>query len=301
MRQLKNLKKSLLLTSFKALTNPNYSRQILKIVFGMTTIVFTVAYVAGNFVVTQPEAAQKKELKPTQPPLATDNRLPERDATAEASARVQLDRAMRLAKNSRFQDAITEANKIPSDSLSYQQAQQLISQWSEQMLRADAEQRDIQQRLKAEHESNRQHLQLAQQALTQNDWSTALQEAEQISNNPLLKQQRDDIIQEAEPYEHEQRAQRFLEQGELENAVYEANRLPKVAPWKEKNKIILEHVSQRLADKRVAGEWNKRCRALTKDNISRCPNLDDLRGIVEMLPPPRWLPKLIASSRKARR
>jgi hypothetical protein len=176
---------------------------ILKVLISLTTIAVGMAaisgatYIAASFVIAQLEA-QHKESQPTYSPgdareriaSGTDNKLQEQDSLAQGSAKILLDRAMQLAVRNRFQAAIAEASKIPSSSIHYQQAQQSINLWSEQVLQKDAEQRDAQQRLQSEQESNQQHLQLAQQALNQNDWSTALQEAQQISNDPLWQQQK---------------------------------------------------------------------------------------------------------------
>lgn len=216
----------------------------------------------------------------------------------ELQATMLLDRARRLAIAHRFEDAIAEANKVPFDSLLYQQTQLEITRWVEQAQQKEAEQRAIQQ-------SNYQHLQAAQQALDQEDWRTALQAVNQINVNVanqdlFWQQQKDSVVQKIEPYQHEQKAQELLDQGELRNAYDEVSQLPPVAPWREKQAIILEAISQRLADKKVAETWNKRCRSLSQGNISRCPSLDDVKEIVDLLPSTRWLPGLTSSGRKSK-
>jgi hypothetical protein len=217
----------------------------------------------------------------------------------EDSAKMLLNRARRLAAISRFEDAIAEANKVPFDSLLYPETRQAIDQWSAQALQQEAEQKAIQQ-------SNQQHWHLAQLALDQDNWQTALQEVNQINvnatnQNSFWQQQREDMVQKIEPYQHEYKAREFLEKGELENAVYEVNQLLPIAPWREKRNIIIEQVKQKLTDNEVAQKWDARCRALTQGNISRCPNLEELKEFVDLLPSTRWLPGLNSPGRKSKR
>lgn len=306
------------------MTKPSRSSRILQALFSTVTIVVGmtaiagVTYVASSFVLAQLESQQRSQQasefkRGQQPPGYSTPTAPSvaitahsQDPLADGAATMQLDRAGQLAARGKFKEAIAEANQIPFSSLLYQQAQQSIHQWSEQALQREAEQRAVKQTLQAEHERNQRHLQLAQQALDRNDWSTALQEANQINVNPinydpLLQQQRDNVIQRAKPNEHEQKAKQFLNQGELENASYEAKQLPEIIPWRAKKENILEQVKEREADKKVAKKWNTRCRTLTKDNISRCPNVDDLKGVAELLPSTNWLPKFISPGRKSKR
>jgi len=293
------------------------SNRTLQILTGMTTVMVGMAAVAGltyvvtGFVMAQLEVQQtvkerqNSELYPQQfdqiKQQNSGGNIPqEQDSVVEISAKIQLNHAMQLAATDNLQAAIAEANNIPSSSLFYQQAQPFIRQWSEQILQQEAKQRAIQQKLQAEHENNQLHLQLAQQALAKNDWATALQEARQVSSNSPWQQRRDAIVQRAEPYEYEQRAKQFLDQDELENAINEAGKLPLIAPWIEKKSIIIAQARQRLADKRVATKWNDRCREWADSNISRCPNVEDIKTIEEILPT-NWLSKLLPASRKSKR
>ncbi|MBW4693338.1 MAG: hypothetical protein KME27_16420 [Lyngbya sp. HA4199-MV5] len=249
---------------------------------------------------SQPSSTQPTPPKRTQdeqiiPPVENPIQV---QKSNEMQATMFLDRARRLAVANRFEDAIAEANKVPFDSLLYPETRQAITQWSEQVQQQEAEQRAIQQ-------SNEQHLQVAQQALEQNDWKTALQAVNQLNihatnQNAFWQQQKDAMVQTIEPYQHEHKAREFLDQGELENAVYEAKQLPSIAPWQEKKALIIEQVTQKFADKAVAKKWNERCQTLTQGNISRCPYLDDVKEIVHLLPSTRWLPGLNSPRRKSR-
>ncbi|PSB29793.1 hypothetical protein C7B82_10575 [Stenomitos frigidus ULC18] len=283
---------------------------VVAIAMGLTVFSGVVYVILAKLEVLQ--RSQPSTVESTQPRLNQDEQsIPKAESPTdtqngnEMQAKMLLDRARRLAVGNRFEDAIAEASKIPVNSLLYQQAQQAINQWSGQSLQQEEEQRALQQKLEAMHESNQKHLQLTQQALDQNDWETALQEVNQINanqtnQNSLWQQRRDDMVQKIEPYQHEHKAQDFLDDGELENAMYEANQLPKVAPWKEKTDIITDQVKQKLADKEVAKKWNMRCQTLTQNNISRCPNLDELKELVDFLPPARWLPRLNSPGRKSK-
>lgn len=215
----------------------------------------------------------------------------------EDQATMLLDRARRLAIDNRFKDAIAEANKVPFDSLLYPETRQAIAQWSEQVQQQEAEQKAIQQ-------SNQQHLQAAQQALDQNDWQTAIQAINQINVNAidqnLWQQQKDAMVQTIKPYQHEHKAREFLDRGELENAAYEANQLPSVAPWEEKKTLIIEKAAKKAAEKMAAEKRDKHCETLTQGNMSQCPTLDELERIVDLLPSARWLPGLNSPGRKSR-
>ena len=138
-------------------------------------------------------------------------------------AEVQITQAKELSKDSRFKDAIVLAQQIGVNSDFYSEAQQLISQWSEEMVKIASnqyQQGNLKQAIgiasaipvnnswgqKAEQSiqqwnqewtQNQSNLQVAQKAIDEKRWQDAINEAKKINNNAYWQKQSEQIIQKA--------------------------------------------------------------------------------------------------------
>lgn len=236
------------------------------------------------------------------------------DPLADAAAKMHLDRARRFAAIGKFKEAITSANNIQLESPSYGMARQSINQWSDQLLQSaqrlyaanklsvafdyakavpatsDAfpnaqqllQQWEEQQQL--DESNNQQHLQMAQQALDQEDGITAIQEAEQITSDPRWQAQKNAILQKAELWSRVQKAKQLIEQGEPENAINEARRLPTAPPWLERRKLLIEEATQVSADGEADKKRREICQNITIGLLSECPNSTDILGSLSKFP-----------------
>ena len=137
----------------------------------------------------------------------------------------QLDRAIELATQSNFKEAIALAAQVPVAKNNHLEAQKLISQWSEkifQIANSKYEEGNLEEAVgillsdipddspmttkakmtitqwNEEWEQNKTHLQEAQQAIDENRWQDAINAAKKISNNDYWQKQSEPIIQKAE-------------------------------------------------------------------------------------------------------
>ncbi len=151
-----------------------------------------------------------------------------------------------------LQTALAEGNwdsanamvaKIPPGSPAYRDAQEQMQQW------------------RLEDDRNRQHWQLAQQALSHGDGAAALQAAGQITAQLSWSQPKATVIaaaqqlqlqvlaqQQAAAKEQEyaqvwQAAQQHLKQREADNAIAAANNLPDSALWQERKQKVMASAS----------------------------------------------------------
>lgn len=246
--------------------------------------------------------------------------------TAQTSNQIrsQFDKAEQLAANGSYRDAIAQASTIPTDSPFFLAAQQAIERWSNRLLQmaegcyqmmasctsdkqidyavtiataipdhspvyAKAQQR-IQQ-WQTEQRKNEWSLQAARQALQQNDWETAEQEAAKMTDHPLWQREKLAILQavqsvaEAEEYaEIERSALQYLENDDLENAIYEAQKLPDVPPWSSKKKMLLEKIQIAVEEAQNQAKWQRRCQRLTDGLLTDCRDL--IRDLLGQVPIP---------------
>ena len=141
----------------------------------------------------------------------------------EGQAEVQLTEAKQLAEQNRFKDAITLASQVFANSNVYSEAQQLISNWSEEIFKiasnkyqegnlkeaiaiaeaiptsnpwAKKSQESIQQ-WNEDWTQNQNHLQVAQKAIDESRWQDAINTAQKINNNAYWQKQSEEIIQKA--------------------------------------------------------------------------------------------------------
>ena len=141
----------------------------------------------------------------------------------QGHAQKQLAEARELAAHSKLQDAIAKAGQITSDKNIYQEAQQLIDQWSKQILQvahneyqkgklseakaiagaisADnpwaQEARETIQQWDEEWQQNENYLQEAQKKLDERRWHDAIKEAQKVSKNKYWQTKSASIIQKA--------------------------------------------------------------------------------------------------------
>lgn len=189
-------------------------------------------------------------------------------------ASAQLDQAQQQADRGELPQAIRSATQIVSGE-ARQAAQQRIEAWSERIL-ADAERhywqpqsqldralaiaatipissptylkaRAKMQQWQQDEAANQQHWLAAQQALQQEQFDNALAHAQQISQHPSWKLQRDfmiQVVQEKQQQMHHdttwKTAEDFLQQGEPENAIAMADRLPNEVPWGERKQQVID-------------------------------------------------------------
>ena len=139
-------------------------------------------------------------------------------------AQEQIAKAIELAEQNKFPEAIALAFQIPSDRKAYSQAHQLISEWSEKILQiasdryqegnlkeatalvesvptnspSAAKAKSMIQQWDEEWQQNQTHLQAAQKALADGLWQDALDSVKQVSNTVYWQQQSQPIIQKAE-------------------------------------------------------------------------------------------------------
>ncbi|MDJ0634470.1 MAG: serine/threonine-protein kinase [Xenococcaceae cyanobacterium MO_188.B29] len=137
----------------------------------------------------------------------------------------KLDRAIELATQSNFKEAIALATQVPVANNNHLEAQKLISQWSERIFQTASskyEEGNLEEAVgillsdipddspmttkvkmtitqwNDEWEQNKTHLQEAQQAIDENRWQDAINAAQKISNNNYWQKQSEPIIQKAE-------------------------------------------------------------------------------------------------------
>ena len=136
----------------------------------------------------------------------------------------QLAEAKSFAEQSRLKDSIDLASQIPQDTRIYPEAQQLISQWSEQIFQiannkyqegnlesaiaiaqAIPEDSNITTKLQAtiklwnlDWELNQKYLKAAREKLDDKQWRDAIDEAKKIKNNKFMSKQSQEIIKKAE-------------------------------------------------------------------------------------------------------
>jgi hypothetical protein len=186
----------------------------------------------------------------------------------------QLEQAKRQAEKGEFAQAIQTASQVSSSSSCYDEAQQLIKQWSERILeiaetyylqpsnqcnqaltiaRAIPASSPIYSKAQEQLQKwqqlctdNTRHWFNAQQALNQGQLDTALNEAQQIVAHPFWALQRDRLLQTVQTIQLQQqyeaawkRSDSFLEQGELKNAITTANQLPDTVPWGERKQRLI--------------------------------------------------------------
>ena len=142
---------------------------------------------------------------------------------SQAEAKGKLAQARKQAEQSRFKDAIAIVSQIPEDTDVYSEAQQLRSQWSEQMFQIASnryQEGNLQeataialsvpadspwgqkveatiQQWNEEWQQNQNHLQTAQKGLEERRWQDAINAAEKVSNTTYWQQQSAPIIQKA--------------------------------------------------------------------------------------------------------
>ena len=142
----------------------------------------------------------------------------------QGQAQKQLAGAIKLAEQGRFPEAIALAVRIPVTMKVYSEAQQLISQWSEQIFQIASDRyqegnlkeaialvesvpvdsplatkaKAIIQQWDEEWQQNQTHWQEAQKALDKGLWQDALNAAKKISNTTYWQKQSEPIIQKAE-------------------------------------------------------------------------------------------------------
>jgi len=141
-------------------------------------------------------------------------------------------------------NAIYPISVIPSVSDHYNTAQVLIKQWHE------------------EYANNREHIQVAQVALKQEDASQVQQVLEQVSVHPFWQDQAKAIRQEVGFLVTYQTAEAFMERHEWENAIAEASKLPNVQPWMERKFNLISRAEatlqrQELCKTVTLGLWQK--------------------------------------------
>ncbi|MBW4581414.1 MAG: hypothetical protein KME42_17735 [Tildeniella nuda ZEHNDER 1965/U140] len=236
------------------------------------------------------------------------------DPLADAPAKMHLDRAGRFAAIGKFKDAIASANNIQLDSPSYGTARQSINQWSDQLLQSaqrlyavnklavaldyaravpatsdafpNAQQllQQWEEQQQIDESNNQEHLQMAQQALEQEDGITAAQEAGQMTNDPRWQAQKTAMMQRAELWSRVQKAKQLIEQGEPENAIHEARRLPIAPPWLEKRNRLIEEANQLIADEEADRRRREICQDVTVGLLSECPNPADILDSLSNFP-----------------
>ncbi|MGK7899188.1 MAG: protein kinase [Xenococcus sp. (in: cyanobacteria)] len=141
-----------------------------------------------------------------------------------AQTEVQLTEARNLAAESKLKDAIALATQIPEDTKLYLEAQQLISQWSEQIFQIASNKYQegdletaiaIAKAVPSEHsvaekvevtieqwnqewQQNQTFLATAQKNLAQGRWQDAINSAQKVSKTNYWQQQSQPIIQKAQ-------------------------------------------------------------------------------------------------------
>lgn len=80
--------------------------------------------------------------------------------------------------------------------------------------------------------------------------------------------------------------------GDLENAIYEAQKLPDVSPWLGKKKMLLEKIQIAVEEAQNQAKWQRRCQRLTDGLLTDCRDL--IRDLLGQIPlPAAKLPKLL--------
>lgn len=142
----------------------------------------------------------------------------------QGQAERQLAEAIKLAEQSKFQEAIALAVQVPVAMKVYSEAQQLISQWSEQVFKIAGDQYQegnlkeavalvesvsintpLATKAKAlikqwdeDWQQNQTHLQEAQKAIEKGLWQDAINAAQKIGNTVYWQKRSEEIIQKAE-------------------------------------------------------------------------------------------------------
>ena len=158
--------------------------------------------------------------------------LPSQDSSPYSQAKTELIntvnecrilQAKLLAERGDFAKAITEANKVPKNQSLSEYSQQLINVWSEKIIDQATENyensgdvdnaiitlkvipstnsyyknaQELTQQWQKQNNTNKEYLNLAQRALTQNRYNDAIAAANKISNTPYWNIKKKEIIQE---------------------------------------------------------------------------------------------------------
>jgi serine/threonine-protein kinase len=141
-----------------------------------------------------------------------------------AQTEIKLNRAKELADQSRLKDAIALAAEIETDTNTYAQAQQLITQWSEKIFQVandkyrqgnfkeaiaiataipvdsflHAQAQTAIEQWQEELKKNETYLQAAQKALEERRWQNAIDTAKKVSKTSYWQKQTKPIIQKAQ-------------------------------------------------------------------------------------------------------
>ena len=136
----------------------------------------------------------------------------------------QLTTATKLAKGSRYKDAINLAIQIPQEQDIYTESQKLVSQWSQNIyqiasnkyqegdlenaiaiLQAIPDNSPLSKKIQttskqwqADWEQNQTHIEAAQKGLDEKRWQDAINEAKKVKNNPYWLDQSKELITQAE-------------------------------------------------------------------------------------------------------
>jgi serine/threonine protein kinase len=148
----------------------------------------------------------------------------EADTLLEECYMEQLTKAQDLANQSKFKDAIHLASQIPKDMNIYSKAQELISQWSQQIYQiannkyqegkleeaiaiaqavptSSPMATELQVTVKQWNKDwklNQTYLQAAKKGLNESRWQDAIDEAKKVKNNKFLRNQSQEIVKKAE-------------------------------------------------------------------------------------------------------
>ncbi|WP_088892329.1 hypothetical protein [Leptolyngbya ohadii] len=187
----------------------------------------------------------------------------------------QLAQARQQAAQGQFAQAIETVNQIAVGSAQYDEAKQLIEQWSERILEiawsdywqpvnqfgqaiaiasaippSSPAYPKAQAQIQAWRQlwtENNQHWVAAQQALNLEQFAVALTQAQQIQDHPFWTHNRISLIQIVEEQRLQQQyediwnqAERLLAQGEPENAIATAAQLPDTLPWRERKQQVID-------------------------------------------------------------
>ncbi|MEM8723526.1 MAG: serine/threonine-protein kinase [Cyanobacteria bacterium P01_G01_bin.39] len=136
----------------------------------------------------------------------------------------QLNAAKKLAKASRYKDAINLATAIPPEQDIYAESQELVTQWSNEIyeiatnkynegnlnqaiaiLKAIPENspvaneiESIKKQWRDDWQQNKNYIQTAQKALDKKQWQDAISEAKKVKDNPYWLKQSKELIKQAE-------------------------------------------------------------------------------------------------------
>ncbi|WP_088893780.1 hypothetical protein [Leptolyngbya ohadii] len=190
-------------------------------------------------------------------------------------ATFQLEQAKQQAAQGEFAQAIETVNQIAVGSAQYNEAQQLIEQWSERILEiawsyywqpvdqlnqaltiagaippSSPSYPEAQAQIQSWRQlwsENNQHWVAAQEALTLKQFDVALTHAQQIQDHPFWTHNRISLIQMVQEKRLQQQyediwnqAERLLTQGEPENAIATAAQLPDTLPWRERKQQVID-------------------------------------------------------------